>query len=137
MRKYATVPLLVFCLLCMGMGAAERTKVVKDIPDPDRSFEVEIIDATDTSFHVEEFSVEGLTYVPVELGKAEVSLDFAAVESARFNLRDDIVAAEVRFADGRTRSVELDPGLTFYGRSEWGNLRLKARDIKKIHFMQE
>jgi hypothetical protein len=130
------IPLLLFaaCLLCLGMGSANSDGVVKRIPDPDRNFSVTLVDAADTSFDVEAFSADGLTFVPVEMGRADVALDFAKIEEARFFLQDDTVKAEVTFADGKKSSVGLDPNLDFYGRCQWGNMRLKAKDIRAITF---
>lgn len=137
MEKTARILLLFACLFIMGMGTAGETDVVRDIPEPDRKFKVEVVDASDMSFTVERFSVDGLTYVPVEMGRADIALDFAEIEKARFYLEGDKVRAVVEFAGGITKTVGLDPELKFYGRSEWGNLRLRAKDIKAIKFLRE
>lgn len=134
MRKITPILFVAACLLCMGMGGSGDDGVVRKIPEPDRKFSVELVDAADTSFEVESFSVEGLTFVPVEMGRADVALDFATIDSATFLLRDDSVRAEVKFTDGETNAVSIDPDLAFYGRCRWGNLRLKARDIRAITF---
>jgi hypothetical protein len=136
MKKLAALFFVFACLLCMGMGAADETMAVKDIPEPDRNFKVEVIDATDTSFTVERFSVQGLTFIPVEMGRADVALDFAEIKSATFNLQGEKVRADISFTGERTNSVTLEPGLTFYGKSQWGNVRLEAGDIRKIDFIE-
>lgn len=136
MKKIALLLLVIACFLCMGMGAADDTMAVKEIPEPDRNFKVEVVDATDTSFTVEHFSVEGLTFIPVEMGRADVALDFAEIRSATFNLQGDKVRADISFTGERTNSVTLQPDLTFYGKSQWGNVRLEAADIRKIDFIE-
>jgi hypothetical protein len=136
MKEIAAMLLVFACFLCMGMGAADESMAVKDIPEPDRNFKVEVVDATDTSFTVDHFSVQGLTFIPVEMGRADVALDFAEIKSATFNLQGEKVRADISFTGERSNSVNLEPGLTFYGKSQWGNVRLEAADIRKIDFIE-
>lgn len=136
MRRTSGILLVLACFLSLGMGSMGGKDYVGDIPEPDRGFKAEVVDATDTSFMVEKLSVEGLTHVPVELGLADISLDFAEISEARFYVQGGEVQARVLFTGGREHTVRLHPDLKFYGRSEWGNMRLKAKDIKLIRFIR-
>lgn len=133
-RIAALTAVLSLALLCMGMGDFGNTEIVKRIPTPDRSFTVTIVDDTDTSFTVSDFSVEGLTLVPVVLGKANMAIDFAKVKTVLLHPQGPQLAASVTLTDGSTKQMTMSPKTTFYGRTTWGLMQLKAGDIKAINF---
>lgn len=130
----AAALLVVAAVLCLGMGGLGEREVITKIPKPDRFFNVELADADDVSFEVSEFSMEGLTLLPVTVGKANISLDFAEIREARFFIQGAVVLAKVDFRNGSSRDFLLEPGLTFYGLTEWGKLALKAQDIRRVVF---
>jgi len=125
---------LTLCLVLMGMGGFGDTDIVKKIPTPDRPFTVTIVDDTDTSFTVSDFSVEGLTLVPVHMGKANVAIDFAKVKTVVLLEKGNELAVNVTLNDGSTQKMTMSPKTMFYGRTPWGLMRLTAGDIKMIHF---
>ncbi|BBD08799.1 hypothetical protein [Desulfovibrio ferrophilus] len=133
-RLAALTAVLSLALLCMGMGGFGDTDIVKKIPAPDRSFTVTILDDTDTTFTVSDFSVEGLTLVPVHLGKANMAIDFAKVKNVTLFEQGSELAATIVLSDGSTKKVTMSPKTMFYGRTPWGLMQLKAGDIKEIHF---
>jgi len=118
----------------LGMGGFGGSQVVNKIPKPDRPFHVQIIDSEDVSYEVDEFSVDGLTFAPVMLGKAEMAIDFGKIKTLSFRLRDDKIEAIVEYKNGNLKNVTVDPNVRFYGRTPWGNMRLSARDIREIRF---
>ncbi len=138
MRVHRFLPfvLLIACaLLLMGMGGFGDTGVVNKIPKPDRPFSVHIIDSENMSYDVEEFSVDGLTYAPASVGKAEVGIDFANIDQVQlFREGETSVRADVGFKDGSHQQVRMDPAVQFYGRTTWGLMRLAAKDVREIDF---
>lgn len=133
-RLAALAFLLLAALACMGMGGLGDSDILSKIPQPDRPFNVTVIDVTDTSFSATDFSVEGKTLVPVELGKAELSIDFAKIKDVAFLRDGDAIKATVTFKSGEVKQVTVSPGTTFYGRTPWGPMRLSGKDIKELHF---
>ena len=125
LRRIATLALfLSLALACMGMGGFGETDIVKKIPAPDRPFSVTIVDDTDTSFTVDDFSVEGLTLVPVTLGKANVAVDFAKVSRVRILDKGDELEAVLNMKDGATQTASMSPTTMFYGRTSWGLMQI-------------
>jgi len=118
----------------MGMGGLGETEVISKIPQPDRPFTVTVIDVTDTSFSVSDFSVDGQTIVPADMGKARIGIDFAKVKDVLFLQQGDALTATVAFLDGEVKTVDVVPNTVFYGRTKWGLMRLLAKDIKELHF---
>lgn len=133
-RLAALAAILVWAMALMGMGGFGETSVISKIPEPDRDFTVTIVDVTDTTFSATDFSVEGLTLVPVELGKAKISIDFAKVEEVLFLHQGDSLSATVSFKGGEVKKVTMSPNTLFYGRTPWGLMQLAAKDIKSLHF---
>ncbi len=131
------VCLVVAALVCLGMGGLGEREIVTKIPKPDRFFNVELIDAEDVSFSLREFSMEGLTLLPVTAGKAHISLDFAEISEARLSLQGENVTATVTFKNGFSQDFFLDPNLSFFGLTDWGKLNLKAGDVRRITFKEQ
>lgn len=127
--------LLVAAWLSLGMGGFGDTEVVTKIPKPERSFLVELIDAEDVSFFLRDFSMDGLTLIPVSAGKAEISLDFAEILEARLYLQDDRVLVRVTFQNQSSRDFHAQPNLPFFGLTDWGKLKILARDVRRITFL--
>ena len=134
-RYFPVLLLAASAVLLMGMGGFGDSGVVNKIPRPDRTFSVRIIDAENVSYDVDEFSVDGLTYAPASMGKAEVGIDFATIDQVKlFREGEERVRADVGFKDGTHQQVHMDPAVKFFGRTTWGLMRLAAKDIREIDF---
>lgn len=129
------VMLAVAAWLSLGLGGFGDSDAVTKIPKPERSFLVELVDAEDVSFSLRDFSMNGLTLFPVTAGKANISLDFAEIVEARMYLQDDQVLAKVTFRNQSSGEFLVDPGLPFYGLTDWGKLKIKAGNIRRITFL--
>ncbi len=136
-KKLIPACLLLAALLCLGMGGLGEREVVTKIPKPDRFFSVELVDAEDVSFQLHEFSMEGLTLLPVAAGKAQISLDFAEIREARFFLQGDKAKAVVDFQNNTSQEFSLDPDLSFFGLTDWGKVNVKAGDVRRITFIEQ
>jgi hypothetical protein len=138
-RRHAMTPwmavLLVAAWLSLGMGGFGDSDVVTKIPKPERSFLVELVDAADVSFTLRDFSMDGLTMLPVTAGKADISLDFAEIMEARMYLQDNRVLAKVLFRNQTSREFMIEPDLEFYGLTDWGMLKIKAGNIRRVTFL--
>jgi len=129
------VGVLIAGWLSLGMGGLGDTETVTKIPKPERSFQVELLDTDDVSFSLHDFSMDGLTMLPVKAGKANISLDFVEILEVRMYLQDDRVLAKVTFRKQSTSEFRVEPDLPFYGLTDWGKLRIQARDIRQIRFL--
>ncbi|SDB51841.1 hypothetical protein SAMN05660653_02575 [Desulfonatronum thiosulfatophilum] len=134
MTRWVAV-LLVLALLCMGMGGFGDTEAVTKIPRPERSFLVELVDADDVSFRLHDFSMDGLTLIPVTAGRAQISLDFAEIVDVRMYVQDDQVMARVSFRNESTSEFMMQPDLVFYGLTDWGKMKIEAGDVRRITFL--
>jgi hypothetical protein len=137
MRIYVKSIVLIFlAFFCLAMGGNAK-EVVSSIPDPDREFAARIVDKSDTAYEVDLLSIDGFTYLPANLGHADVAIDFGRIRSVDFYMQGDTELAVVRFADDSEKRFYLDPETVLYARSKWGNLRLTCRDVKSIAFKEK
>ena len=123
---------LAFCLLGMG---GERAQAVH-APRTDRNFNVQIIDQSGLRITASSFTADGLTFLPGKLGLSETSIDFAKIVTVSLSPADDGVDALVSLHSGAQQRMLINPMLTFYGISEWGDFRIEARDIRSLVFTQ-
>lgn len=137
MTRLVPACLVLVALLCLGMGGLGEREVVTKIPKPDRFFTVELVDAEDVSFRLREFSMEGLTLLPVEAGKALVSLDFAEIREALFLRQGDKIKAVVEFQNNSSMEFFLEPDLSFFGLTDWGKVNVTAEDVRRITFIEQ
>jgi len=133
--KNRLILLIFLALLCLAMGGGGDGPVTF-VPNPDRNFSAQIVDQSDTSYTVDNLSVDGLTLLPAQMGKAEIGIDFSKIDVINFYLQGEVELAEVIFSDSRQKKFYLSPETVFYARSQWGNLKLVCRDIKSIDFIK-
>jgi len=134
MRKIQFFILLIFSILNLGMGGNSQ-EIVSKIPEPDRIFTAMIIDLDNTSYEVQKLSIDGLTFLPVQMGRAQAGIDFKSIKKISFYLQDDKVLGRIEFDDNFKKEFYLDPQVTFFGQTKWGKIKLKCKDIKEIEFM--
>ncbi|ACV68015.1 hypothetical protein [Desulfohalobium retbaense] len=138
LMSHLVVPVVVlaFVALLSGMGSSS-TKIVRQVPEPDRSFTVVIRDVAARSYEVDHFSIQGVTYLPAQLGKAKLGIDFNRI--ARVDMLDqgEAFSARIRFQDGTRQEVQLEPDITFTGQSKWGPIELSIGDIYSFEFQTE
>ena len=120
-------------LFLYAMGASNNL-IVEKIPQPDREFQVKLSDVDGNIIKVKSFSIDGLTYLPVKLGKTELSLDFAKIKKMLFYVQNNQVKVNVFFKDGSNNLFNLKKDLFFVGKTKWGNLKIEAKYVKEIEF---
>ena len=117
----------------MGGGNSD---LLTRIPVPDREFRVEVTDTEDTRYAVSSFSVDGLTVLPVSLGKILVGIDFADIDSMTLFLGEASLTADIVYISGQHKEVSLKKDLFFYGQSQWGKMKIHARDCRQVKFVR-
>ncbi|SDN74136.1 hypothetical protein [Desulfonauticus submarinus] len=127
--------IIIFILSLFLYAMGSNQGVVTKIPKPDRNFKVKIFDVDENMIVVTDFSVNGLTYLPVQLGKTDISLDFAKIKKVLFYLQDKNIKVKVFFKDGEVSSFFIKKDILFFGRTKWGNLKIKSENLKKIIFI--
>ncbi len=122
---------LMICFFTLGMGNIVEDDVV-NIPEPEKNYSVTLVDQSDVSIDLEEFSCDGMTYFIGKLGKTEVSVDYDRIKSVSFLLHDEDVKAKLHLKDGRVIELVVDGRKPCYGVSSFGNCKIEMQDIKTV-----
>jgi len=118
-------------VFALGMGGAV-SDTVTDIPEPDRNYSVVLIDQSDVTLDLENFSFAGHTYVTGKFGKAVISIDFEKIDSMTFLLEENNVRALVRLKESTPIEILMEKNGTAYGEASFGNIRIEVQDIKQV-----
>jgi len=113
------------------MGSNGGNGVVK-VPEPDENYAVTLIDQSDVSMELGEFSCDGMTFFTGKLSRSEVSVDFSRIRSVLFFLKDEKIVAKLRLKDGNVVELLMKNKQPCYGLSSFGNVKIEMVDIKKI-----
>jgi len=125
----AVLALPLFLGMGTGMLGEEQGLVV---PEPDQSFTAVVVDQDDMSTEVSDFTCDGWTYFLGTRGKTEFSVGFERIESARFFWEPPKVRGDFALKDGQNLSLMLEPETPCLGKSRYGAVRVKVRDLKTL-----
>lgn len=115
----------------LGMGSLGLENEIKQ-PEPDQNYTVSLVDQSDVSMSLEQFSCEGQTYLIGRMGRADLSVDFSKIERVDFFSEGDRVRAEVVLKDGRRVALHLKKGTPCYGVAPFADVRIAVEDIKTV-----
>ena len=122
---------ILICCLTLGMGSMGETESVKG-PEPDKNFAATLVDQDDISMELENFSIDGNTYLIGKMGKADLSIDFEKIRSILFVERGGQAMAMVTLSGNKQVEVVVAPDVPCFGTSSFADVRITVRDIKKI-----
>lgn len=123
--------LLIIGLTTLGMGSFGGEDAI-ETPEPNRIFTATLVDQSNMSMELEKLSVNGLTFVTGEMGRARLSIDFLKIGAIFFYLEEDKVRAEITLADGGKTSLYLDKKTPWFGKAAFADVRIETKDIKTI-----
>ena len=124
---------ILICCLSLGMGSMGDPMSVKT-PEPDTDFMVTLTDQDDVSLELGKFSCDGQTYITGKMGKADLSIDFEKIRSIFFVEKGGQLTALVKLADTHQVELVLGKDAPFFGSASFADVRIMARDIKKVVF---
>jgi hypothetical protein len=130
-RKIAGSLFIWICCLTMGMGSMGEQASTKT-PEPDKNFLATVVDQDDVSMELEKFSIDGKTYITGKMGKADLSIDFEKIRSILFVVKEDSITARVILEGQKEVEMTVVPAVPCFGISSFADVRIAARDIKKI-----
>lgn len=135
MRRFARLAsLLIVAVLCMGMGdlggQPEGTT-----PETDVRIEAKIIDRSGTETSVNQFSMDGKTYLDALRGSGQLTIPFQQLASVTCgNVVGDEMAVQVKLKSGSILDLSIRKRASFYGSTGYGSFVIKARDVARIDF---
>jgi hypothetical protein len=135
MKRFAwLIVVLVGAFFCLGMGdlggQPEGT-----IPETDLKIAAKVVDREGVETSLEQFSMDGKTYLDTQRGSGKLTIPFQQLESVSFGkLSGDEMAVQVKFKSGTVMDLTIGKRALFYGSTGYGAFVIKARDLSRIEF---
>lgn len=109
------------------------------IPVPAKDWRVEVEDTGGTVHTVTRASFNGEVYLYGTLGAAQVTVPFANIAQVQFSAgpSPETRAALVRDHSGDELRVVVDDDVPCYGRTQFGNVRVDVRDVRRLTVLGE
>ncbi len=123
-------------LFLVGMGG-RGLETFKEVPVPERNYTVSLTDKAGVSVNVSMFSWEGQVYFAGYRGDGDFTVAFDKVERAEFGEVDAKGRVPVRLylRDGSAFEMRMDADRYFYGKTEYGNYRIRVGSVRFIRFL--
>jgi hypothetical protein len=119
-------------LLCLGMGGLGG-QPGGSVPETEINIQAQVKDRVGTVTDLNQFSMDGKTYLEAWHGKGKLSIPFQQVGTITFGeIRGDAVMAEVRLKSGEAISLSIRSRAQFYGSTGFGAFQIASRDVASI-----
>ncbi|MBE0577421.1 MAG: hypothetical protein IH613_16190 [Desulfuromonadales bacterium] len=121
-------------MLCMGMGdLGGQPKGI--VPETDVPIQAEIKDHKGITTSLEQFSMDGETYLDAWRGQGKLTIPFQNIDTLSFReLKGDEVKVDVKLKAGEIMSLTVRSRAKFYGSTGFGAFQIKSRDVDSIDF---
>jgi HSP20 family molecular chaperone IbpA len=122
----------------MGMGSLGGTPE-GSIPMPDKDFKATITDIDSVKTTCSFVSINGKDFVKGKRGSASVTIPFENVIAVKITKTGDEkdVDAELNLVDEKDISIKVDGNSDVSGKTDFGTVQIKMRDISEIKFISE
>lgn len=121
-------------LLCTGMGGLgghpEGT-----VPETDVRLQADIKDRSGTTTSLNQFSMDGKTYLDAWRGKGKLTIPFQHIDTITFGeIKGDELKVEAKLKSGNVLTLTIRSRAQFYGSTGFGAFQIKSRDVASIDF---
>lgn len=125
---------LTLLLFCMGMGELGG-QPEGTIPETDVRIEAKVVDRSGTETSLNQFSMDGKTYLDALRGSGQLTIPFQQLSSLSFGAASgDNLAVDVKLKSGSVMNLQVRKRAFFYGSTGYGAFVIKARDVARIEF---
>ena len=119
-------------LICLGMGGLGG-QPGGSVPETEINIQAQVKDRIGTTTDLNQFSMDGKTYLEAWHGKGKLSIPFPQVDTIIFGAaKGDTVLAEVRLKSGEAMSLSIRSRAQFYGATGFGAFQIASRDVASI-----
>jgi hypothetical protein len=135
MKRLAVLGLVLFgALFCMGMGELGG-QPEGTVPETDVRIAAKVIDRTGTETSLNQFSMDGKTYLDALRGSGQLTIPFQQLATLTCGkVSGDEMAVQVKLKSGSTMDLSIRKRALFYGSTGYGAFVIKARDVARIEF---
>ena len=121
-------------MVCMGMGGLGG-QPEGTVPETDVRIQAEIKDRSGTATSLNQFSMDGKTYLDAWRGQGKLTIPFQHIDTITFGeLKGDEVAVDAKLKSGAVMTLTVRSRAQFYGSTGFGAFQIKSRDVARIDF---
>ena len=125
---------LIGALFCMGMGELGG-QPEGTIPETDVRIEAKVVDRSGTETSLNQFSMDGKTYLDALRGNGQLTIPFQQLASLNCGkTTGDEMAVQVKLKSGSVMDLAIRKRALFYGSTGYGSFVIKAYDVARIDF---
>ena len=137
-RHLLFLVILLLSVFTMGMGSLGG-KPEGSIPMPDKDFKATITDINAVKTTCSFVSVNGKDFLKGERGSTSVTIPFENIITVKISKTGDEkdVDAELNLVDEKGINIKVDGNSDVYGKTDFGTVQVKMRDISEIKFSTE
>lgn len=133
-RGLLFVLLVTVATICMGMGGLGG-QPEGTIPETDVRLQAEIKDRTGITTSLNQFSMDGKTYLDAWRGQGKLTIPFQHIDTITFGERKgDEVKVDAKLKSGAVMTLTIRSRAQFYGSTGFGAFQIKSKDVAGIDF---
>ena len=133
-RGLLAIPIIMVALLCMGMGGLGG-QPEGSVPETDVRIQAEVQDRSGTSITLNQFSMDGKTYLVAWQGQGKLTIPFQHIDTITFEeAKGESVVATVKLKSGNVMTLKIRSRAQFYGSTGYGAYQIGSRDVYSIDF---
>ena len=134
MSRQVVILLVILSIFCMGMGGLgghpEGT-----VPKTDVRIQAEIQDRNGISTNLNQFSMDGKTFLVAFRGKGTLTIPFQHIDTITFgDVSGDELKVDAKLKSGNVLTLAVRPLSQFFGTTGFGAFEIQAQDVYSIDF---
>ncbi len=133
-RGLLAVSIIMVALFCMGMGGLGGHPE-GSVPETDVRIQAEVQDRSGTSINLNQFSMDGKTYLVAWQGQGKLTIPFQHIDTITFEeAKGESVVTAVKLKSGNVMTLKIRSRAQFYGSTGYGAFQIRSRDVYSIDF---
>jgi hypothetical protein len=134
--RLAIIGIIISAFFLLGMGSMDQTDKPGEIPHPDKEVTVNISDVEGQSLNLTRFSLNGQAFLTGKLGAGQVAIPLEQVRVISLSPNGKEVLAKLDMVDGSHLNVQMEKGMTVYGKIKYGTYKITLDRLKKIEILE-
>ncbi|NIQ12778.1 MAG: hypothetical protein GWO08_11280 [Gammaproteobacteria bacterium] len=97
--------------------------------------QAEVQDRSGTSINLNQFSMDGKTYLVAWQGQGKLTIPFQHIDTITFEeAKGESVVTAVKLKSGNVMTLKIRSRAQFYGSTGYGAFQIRSRDVYSIDF---